>query len=199
MKRWIALALVSCATLTHAQSTPAKKELVNRLLALQQPGIEGMARNIAERPALALMQQAGAALQTVPADKREATAKSIDADLKKYVEETTPYVRDRAVKLGPTTVAPIMEEKFSEDELKQLIAWFESPVKKKYEQIGPDLQSAMVPKLLAEAAPTVDPKIAALQMKITNTLRAAGADIGPPQAAKPTGPAAKPAAKAASK
>jgi hypothetical protein len=183
MKRWIAVALLAGATLAHAQSSPAKKELVARLLQLQQPGIENMAKMIAERPVMQLMQQAGHALQTqVPADKREATAKSLQADAQKFADEAVPLVRERALKLAPTTVGAVMEEKFNEDELKQLIAWFESPLKKKYEQLGPDMQNAMVKQLVADAGPLLDPKLRALQDKMSNTLRTAAGESTTPKA-----------------
>jgi hypothetical protein len=200
MKRWIALALISCATLAHAQTSPAKKELVAKLLQLQQPGIENMAKMLAERPVLQLMQQAGQALQQIPPDKREATGKSLQADAQKFVEEAIPVIRERAIKLAPSTVGTMMEEKFSEDELKQLIAWHESPVKKKYEQAGGEMQNAMVQKLLAEAGPVLDPKLQALQQKMGSTLRAAaGASEPGAKSGKPAASGAKPAAKPASK
>lgn len=200
MKKIIAVALLTCATLASAQSSPAKKELVAKLLVLQQPGIDNMAKSIAERPVMQLMQHAGSALQTqVPADKREATAKTLQADAQKFVEEAYPVIRDRAVKLAPSTVGVVLEEKFNEEELKQLIAWFESPVNKKYQQVGPELQNAMLQKLLAEASPVLDPKLQALQQKMGNTLRAAAGDAGGAKGSKPAASGAKPPAKAASK
>jgi hypothetical protein len=200
MKRIIAVALMTCATLASAQSSPAKKELVAKLLVLQQPGIDNMAKSIAERPVMQLMQHAGSALQTqVPADKREATARTLQADAQKFVEEAYPVIRDRAIKLAPSTVGVVLEEKFNEDELKQLIAWFESPVNKKYQQVGPELQNAMLQKLLAEASPVLDPKLQALQQKMGNTLRAAAGEGGGAKGGKPAASGAKPPAKAASK
>ena len=200
MKRWIGVALLACATLAHAQSTPAKKELVAKLLTLQAPGIEGVARGIVERPAVQMMQAVAQVLQTqVPPDKREALAKSIEADVKKFVEESVPVLRERAVKLAPTTLGPILEEKFTEDELKQLIAWFESPINKKYQQVGPELQNAFSQKLIAEAGPLLDPKLQALQQKVRGSLTAAAGDAaskpaagGKPAAApRPARPASK--------
>ena len=122
-----ALLLCVCA-LAQAQTQPqrprhrpAKKELVQKLLALQQPGIENAARSIVERPAAQMMQEAGRVLQTqFPADKREAIGKTIEADAKRYVDEALPPVRERALKLAPTTLGAVLEEKFTEDELKQL-------------------------------------------------------------------------------
>jgi len=180
MKRLMMAALLSSAALAHAQTTPAasatpaspaKKELVQKLLVLQQPGIEQVARGLVERPALQMMQEDGQVLQRqIAPDKREAIGKQVEADVKKYVEEATPLVRERAVKLAPATIGPILEEKFSEDELKQLIAWLESPINKKYAQIGPEMQTAFVQKLVVDARPVVDPKLQALDAKVRSTL-----------------------------
>jgi hypothetical protein len=198
MKRWMVLALVCGATLAHAQT---KKELVAKLLQLQQPGIELMARQIVERPAMQMMQQAGSVLQTqVAPEKREAIAKTVQDDVKKYVDEATPLMRDRAIKLAPSTIGAMMEEKFTEDELKQLIAWSESPVNKKYQQLGPDLQNSLGQKLLAEAPGILDSKLQALQQKVRADFGLPPAGAGSaPKAGKAGGNAAKPAAKAASK
>jgi len=196
MKRWIALALICSAALAHAQTTQSKKDLVAKLLQTQRPAIEEMAKMIAERPVMQLLQQAGAALQQLPPDKREATGKSIQADAKKFVDEAVPVVRDDAIKIAPATVGAIMEEKFTEDELKQLIAWNESPVKKKYDEFGGEMQSALVKQLLTEAGTVLDPKLKALQQKIGDTLRAAAASSsgGPasvPKSTKPVAPSSK--------
>lgn len=168
MKRLLTIAVL-CAAVTLAQAQ-TKKELVAKVLLLQQPMIENIARSIVERPAAQLMQAAGQALQTqVPPDKREAIGKSVEADVKKFVDEATPILRDRAIKLAPTTFGAALEEKFTDAELKQLIAWLESPVNKKFQQLGPDMQNNFVQKLAAEAAPLLDPKLQALQQKLRTT------------------------------
>ena len=181
-------------------ASPAKKELVQKLLLLQQPGIESVARGVVERPASQLMQAAVQALQTqVPPDKREAAGRSIETDVKKFVEESVPLLRERAVKLAPTVLGPLLEDKLSEDDLKQLIAWFESPVNKKYQQIAPELQNNFSQKLIAEAGPLLDAKLQALQQKVRGTLLAvtSNGDAGKANS-KPPSSAPKPA-KAASK
>jgi hypothetical protein len=200
--RYLLGALLLCAgTLVQAQgaASPAKKELVQKLLALQQAGIEGAARNIVERPAAQMMQEAGRVLQTqFPADKREAIGKTIEADAKKYVDEAYPPVRERALKLAPTTLGASLEEKFTEDELKQLIAWFESPVNKKFQQASGEMQSNFMQKLVAEARPLVEPKLQALEQKVRTALGAPAAGTSADGAAAPKA-AARPPAKAASR
>jgi hypothetical protein len=203
MQRLFATALLASAAIAHAQTTPAapsapsapvsaaKKELVAKVLALQQPVYENMAREIVMRPAVQLGQQAGRALQNVPPEKREATGKSIDADIRKFIDESTPLLRDRAIKAAPTTVGPILEEKMSEDELKQLFAWLDSPAAKKYQQLGGEMQQAIVQKLMSEAGPLLTPKLQALEAKVAGSLGI------PPAAPAGSAPAKAPAPKKA--
>ena len=205
MKKLIVAALLTSAALAHAQTTPApaapaspaKKELVQKFLTLQQPGIEGMARSLVERPVAQMAQEVRGALQQLPAEKREAAAKAIDADIKKYIDESVPVVRERAVKLAPSTIGSLMEEKFSEDELKQLVAWFESPVNKKYAQISAEMQGNFTQKLVTEVGPQIDPKMQALLTKVRATLgvptpaKAGSAPAKPVAPAKAAAPAKK--------
>ena len=207
MKSIFVLALLASATLTHAQTasapatapvSAAKKELVAKVIALQAPILEAMAREMIMRPVMQMGQAAGQALQGLPPEKRESAAKTIDADIRKFIDEAVPLLRDRANKAAPTTLGPILEEKMSEDELKQLVTWLDSGAAKKYQQIGGDLQQAMQQKLLAEASPLLTPKLQALEQKVRVTL-----GVPPPgsaaSGAAPVKPAAKPASKAASK
>lgn len=153
-----------------AATSPAKKELVQKVLRLQQSGVEGVATQLAEGPAMQLMQQASVALQRVPADKRDAVARDIQADVRKYADETVPPLRERAVKLAPSVLGPMLEERFTEDELKQLVAWMENPVSRKYAAIGPEMQRALAEKLAADARPSVEPKLQALQASLAKRL-----------------------------
>lgn len=196
-----ALLLGVCA-LAQAQApaaSPAKKELVQKLLTLQQAEFEQVARGVVQQPAMQIMQQVAPALQNqVPPDKREAAAKAIEADVRKYVEETYPLVRERALKLAPTTVGTVLEEKFSEDELKQLIAWYESPVNRKFQQAGQEIRGTFLQKLAPEARSVMEPKLQALEPRIRAAL---GAPAAPPATGEASAPKAAPKApaKAASK
>lgn len=192
-KSLLAVSLVFAALAVQAQTSPAKKELVARILKMQQPGIEAMARNLAEQPAAQMMERAAAALpQRIAPDKREAVARDIQADVRKYVSEAVPLVTDRAIKLAPSTIGAVLEEKFTEDELRQVVALLESPVYAKFVQFGDDMQKAMLEKLLADTRATIEPKVMALDQSI-------GRRLGVTAAEKPAAPAAKPAAKPASK
>lgn len=183
----LTLALVLVAGVAQAQSSPAKKELVNRILVLQQAAIEQTAQTLVARPAMQLQQQAAMALQTrVPPEKREAAAKLVQQDLKQYVEEVGPQVRQQAVKLGPSTIGALLEEKFTEDELKQLITIIESPVNRKFMQMGGDFERALGEKLVAQTQSLVAARVKVLEQAVVKHL-----GLPPPADSKAAAPAGK--------
>jgi hypothetical protein len=173
-----------------AAASPAKKALVKRVIELQQPGIEAMARALVEQPASGMMQQVGRTLQTnVPADKREAVGRDAQNDIRKFVDEVVPVVRKRALEIAPGAIGPILEEKFTEDELKQLVAWLDSPVSRKYQQLGGDMQRALSEPLIRDSRATVEPKMRALEeslMKRLGVSDAPASAAGGKPAAAPT-------------
>ncbi|MGY0197704.1 hypothetical protein ACWA7J_21785 [Leptothrix sp. BB-4] len=156
-----------------AASTPAKKALVQKLLTLQQPGIEALARSLVEQPVGQMVQQVSMLIQTrVPPDKREALQKDLQGDLKKYMDAALPLVRDKAVAAAPSTIGTQLEQKFSEDELRQLAAWLESPVARKYQLVLPDFQKALTDKLVADTRPLIEPKLHELDTVVGKRLAA---------------------------
>lgn len=183
----------TAATAAPAAASPAEKELVARLLKLQQPAIESLARQLAEQPAGQLLNQAGAAMQArVAPEKREATATAIRADVKKYTDEAVPLVRERAIKLAPATVGKLLEERFTEDELKQIVSLLESPVYAKYMQTSGEMQKALLEKLVADTRPAIEPKIRVLEASVGKRL-----GMSSPATAAAPGAASAPAKKPA--
>ncbi len=187
MKRLLVISALCAAFGASAQTSPAplptspaKKELVKKVLALQQPEVEMLARNLAQEPAARMMQEAGRVLQNqVPEDKREAAVKSLEESAKKYVDEAVPLVRDRAIKLAPSTIGTALEERFTEAELKALIAWLESATYKKYQQVAPDIQRVFMQKLIADARPSIEPKLKTLEESVRATLTSAVSSSAP--------------------
>jgi uncharacterized protein len=161
------LALVLAAAPAHAQN---KKELVAKVVQLHQQGIENVGRIIAGQTSEQMLQAAGQALPRVAEDKREAVGKEIQGDVKKFYDEIEPMLKKRAIELAPGTVGPAYEEKFSEDELKVLIAWLESPVSKKYAQMDRDQGNALAEKVVADTRPAIEPKLKSLEATVAKRL-----------------------------
>jgi hypothetical protein len=193
--RSMAAALLLLSLTAAPVLAQSKKELVNRIVLLQQPGVEAMARGLAEQPAVQLSMQARQLIQNVPAEKRDAVVKAIDADLKKYADEAVPLLRDRAVKLAPSVIGTELDSNFNEDELKQLINWFESPVIKRFQQLAPGMQRTLSEKLVSETRTQIEPKLSVLEAAMAKQLGVTPASAaGAPGAA----PAAMPGNRGAS-
>lgn len=177
----LAAALALTALAQAQTAAPTKKELVTKVLQLQQSGVEQMAAQLVQQPAAQIAMQVGPALQRMPQERREALGRDIDADLRKYAEEVTPVARERAVKLAPGTIGVLLEERFSEDELKQLIGIFESPVNRKFQGMAGEMQKAFGEKLVSDLRSIIEPKARAMAESVNR--RMGGGSAPAPSAA----------------
>ena len=102
----------------------------------------------------------------------------------------------RAARLAPSTIGTLLEERFSEDELKQIAGIIESPVYIKFQKMGDEMQQQLIAKLVSDTRPTIEPKVRALEQTIAKRLGVAGpAPSGNAAPRAPAKPAAKPASK----
>ena len=169
----------------HAQS---KKELVQKVIALQTPAVESLGRTVAQQTSGQVLQAVGQGLQRLPADKREPIAKAVRDEVQKFYNEVEPVLRQQAVKLAPSALGPKLEEKLTEDELKQVIAWLESSASKKFAEIGPEMQKSLGDMLVADTRPVIEPKLKALEQTLIKQLTAAAATASAPPAARANAP-----------
>jgi hypothetical protein len=185
------------AAAAPAPVSAEKKRLIERVLQLQMPGVEALGRQIAEQPALQMAQQVGPALQRLPAERREAVARDIQADLRQYVEEMAPQLRERAMRAAPAVLTPYFEERFTEQELREVISLLESPVLRKFQGMGPEMQRALGERIFTESRAGIEQRARALGQTLERRLSppadgapAAGpAPSAAPAAAKPAAPA----------
>jgi hypothetical protein len=181
----VVVALVVAVGGAGSAQAQTKKELITKLLQLQQPGIDNIGRALAGQTSQRVMQAAGQALPRVAADKREAVGKEVQADVKKFYDEVEPILRKRASDLASPTLTPVYEEKFSEDELKTVIAWLESPVSKKFQQIDSEIASTLAQKVVADTRGTVETRLKALEGTLAKRL---GVSMPAPNGGAASGP-----------
>ena len=168
-----ALALgLACCVPALAQT---KKELATKVVQLQISDYNRIGLQVANGTAQRIMQQAGAALGQLPPEKREAVAKDIQADVKKFYDNLSASLSAQAGKIALANVPATLEEKFSEDELKQLVTFLESPVSKKFGEAFGNSMGTVGEKLLADTRSSVEPKIKTLEDGIQKKLQAAAA------------------------
>jgi uncharacterized protein (DUF2342 family) len=152
--------------------TPAKQALVDQILKLWN--IDNLGVTMLQAPVADAMQQARAVLQgRATGEKRDQAMSEIAAEAKKFMDENTPVARQAADRLIPTTIAPLLAERFSEEELQQLLAILQSPVKKKFEAMVPEMQKTLGEKIAADTGPVMNPKLQGLKERIGMRLRAA--------------------------
>jgi uncharacterized protein len=167
------IAALAIGGTVHAAPVPAaKQELVNRVLQLWHP--ETIGESMLQAPVGDAVQQARAVLQgRVSPEKRDAALKEIVADARQFMDENKPLAQASAQKLVGTTVAPMLAERFTEEELRQIITILESPVKKKFESMVPELQKKLGEGVAADTRAVMDPKLQELQQRIGMRLRSA--------------------------
>jgi hypothetical protein len=178
MKRTLLIAAMAAFTLAHAPLGHAagaddeKKVLVQRVLPLFH--IEDAPVITVQQQGAEALRQANTALQgRLTGEKQTATMKSIAVDVQKYIDEATPIARNNALKLKEPTVAPILMENFTAEELRQLVAFFESPVKKKFEALLPTIQKTYGEKVAEASRGAIDPKIKTMSNDVATKMRAA--------------------------
>ena len=80
----------------------------------------------------------------------------------------------------------LLDERFNEDELKQILAWAESPVSQKFGMMTVELQKAVAQKVMTEAGPTLDGRFKTLNANLAKQLGlTAPAAASAPKAAAP--------------
>jgi hypothetical protein len=167
----LALAGAACAEGT-ASVPPDKQALVQHVvdkLALESVGLQMLQAPVAD-----MLQQSRVLIQTrVPADKQEAALKDVTAEASKFMEEEAPLLRASTQAIVHAEVAPMLAQKFSADELKQLAALLDSPVLAKFETLVPELRKTVGENLAKANQAQIKPKMAELQNRVGLRLRAA--------------------------
>ena len=171
-----------------AASSAAKKDLVAKILQAQKPGFEMTARRVVEQPAIQMLQQASQVIQQrLPAEKREPTFRELQADARKYVDDTFPQVRDQTIALSVSTVGPLLEQRMTESELRQVLAVYESAAFRKYQGLAGDMEKALMEQLAQQARPTVEANARALQQTMAKRRDAATGAASAPATGPLTG------------
>ena len=167
----VALALAVTVSGAWAQASAEKKVLSARILQAQKPNIEAMARTLAEEPAANLLEAANAALpQRIPEARREQVSREIGVDVRKYATEVVPLVQAKALELAPKTMGAMMEERFTEDELRQIASIIENPAWAKFQQNSEAMQRALLETLINDTRSEVEPKVRDLEDSLARRL-----------------------------
>lgn len=154
----LAMSALALSGAAQAQTADPKLEWATKAVALQQgPELERLVSQLAESSSQDIVQSWGVKLRTdVPKEKVEQTAQSLNAELKKYNDDVTKIISGKVNKASTDSLVPVYMARFSLDELKQLVAFFESPAVKKYQAAAPELGNVFVNQLIMETRSDVN-------------------------------------------
>lgn len=94
--------------------------------------------------------------ETVPPARQKDVRDKLDVELKKYADSTQKVVEAQTAKAAEAALVPIFMEKLSEEELKQIVAYMESPASAKFQALGPDATNAWAKRIVDATKPQVE-------------------------------------------
>jgi uncharacterized protein len=142
--------------LVYAQGD-AKRELATKVASLQQgPEMDRMLQQLARASTEPLVANWAPRLQNMPEAKQKQVSESLNGELKKFDQDALKIFSGKVSKVSTDNLVGAYMEKFSEDELKQLVGLLEAPVFKKYQSASPELGNLFVQKLIDASRPELE-------------------------------------------
>ena len=156
----IATLLVAACALplgAAAQNSDNKRALAVKLAQIQQKNDgDAMAEQLTASAVQPLIADSSQKLdESVPPAKQKDVRDKLDQELKKFSESTFKTIQGQTSKGAEAALVPIFMEKLSEDELKTIIAYLESPAAAKFQSLGPDATNAWAKKVIDATRPSV--------------------------------------------
>jgi uncharacterized membrane protein YfbV (UPF0208 family) len=149
-------AAAALSTGAHADGAN-KKALAVKLAQLQQKNesaaVAGQLADSVMQPMMAKWQQQ---IETrLPADKQKAVFDKLSPDLKKLHDSTYQTVQAQAAKTAQDALVPVFMNKLSEDDLKAIIAYLQTPASAKFAALNGDAAQAWISKIVESTKATV--------------------------------------------
>jgi uncharacterized protein len=134
---------------TYAQTADAKRPLAARAVAAQEgPEMDRMLAQLADSATQQMIGNWDERVASLPAAKQQNAVAALDAELKKFNDDTLKLITAQAPKARSEVLVGAYAERFSQDELKQLVALLEAPVFKKYQTTAPELGNLFIKALV---------------------------------------------------
>lgn len=170
---------------SQAQTADPKLEWATKVVALQQTDLDGLVAQLVGTAAQDLVAGWSPRFDaSVPKARQAKATEEFNAELSKFATDTNKIITGKVGQVNSEALVPAYMERFSLDELKQLAAFFESPVIKKYKLATPELVDVFLKKLVASTQPEVQARAKQFDTAASKIVGAAPA--------RPAAPAAKP-------
>jgi hypothetical protein len=142
-------AVAALSTGAHADEA-SKKALAVKLAQLQQKNdgdtLAAQLTDTAVQPMIAKWLQQ---VQTrVPVDRQKDVSDKLNVELKKFGDGAHQVVQTQAARIAQDALVPVYMSKLSEDELKTIVTYLQTPANAKFETISGDAAQAWVGKIV---------------------------------------------------
>ena len=154
----------------------AKRALANKLVQLQLktdgPAITDQLTNSAVQPIVAGWSQR--LDETVPPARQKEVRDKLDVELKKFADSTHKSIEAQVGKAAEAAMVPIFMEKLSEEEMKTIIAYMESPASAKLQALGADATDAWAKRIIEATRSQVEAGAKTFESAANRIVGAAG-------------------------
>lgn len=133
-----------------AQNTDAKRALAQKISQIQQKSdSEALAEQLTASAVQPLLASWSERLdETVPPARQKDVRDKLDVELKKFADTSRKAIEGQTSKAADAALVPLLMEKLSEDEMKTVIAYLESPAAAKFQALGPEATTAWAKKVV---------------------------------------------------
>jgi uncharacterized protein len=162
-------------TAALAQAADSKKSaLARQIVKLQQgPELDRLVQQLstaAVQPEAVRWGQNVAA--NVPKEQQQKIVADIDVELRKFAADAQKIIQEKLKVVAEDVLVPAYTERFTEEELQQLVAFFGSPAVRKYQEVAPQIANQLVQKVVEASKPGI--------VERAKTFNAAAGKILPP-------------------
>ena len=171
----ILAALVCVAALAPVAHAQDKKELASRIVNLQKTqDMDALIAQLASTANRAVVETWLPRLDKMPAARQKTAADQLDAELKKFNDENVRLIKAKNERISLEVLVPAYSERFTTEELKQLVVFLESPVIKKYYAANPQMANLLAQKLVEATRSDVQARIKAFDARAAQIVGASG-------------------------
>ncbi len=184
-----ALFVALCAVSTGASAQDAKKTLATKLAQMQAKSDGAAMANqlTADAVQLPLSTWSQRLDESVPPARQKDVRDKLDVELKKFADNTHKAIEAQVGKAAETALVPLFMDKLSEDEMKTIIAYMESPAALKFQGLSADAGNAWAQKVIDATRTTVETNVKSFDAAATKIV---GVPATPPATAPASGAAA---------
>lgn len=166
----LALAGFCSGTPAHAQDA-GKKDLATRIVTLQKAhDMDALIAQLAASATQTVVSTWLPRLDDLPPARQKAAADQLDVELKKFNEDNLRTIRSRNDRISLEVLVPAYSEQFTAEEMKQLIAFMESPVIKKFYAANPHMANLLAKRLVEATRTDVEARIKAFDARASRIL-----------------------------